>query len=62
MTRKYHDDDNDDELFSGMVDRQMAFSLISSWDHCQRFLPSQFSCTTKAGTESAQNQSSGLVE
>ena len=62
MTKKYHDDDNDDELFSGMIDRHKAFSLISHWDHCQRFLQSQFSSTTKAGTESAQNQSLGLAE
>ena len=29
--------------FCGMVDRQKAFSLISSWDHCQRSSPSWIS-------------------
>ena len=29
--------------FCGMVDRQKAFSLISSWDHCQRSSPLQIS-------------------
>ena len=37
------DDDNkgDDELFCSMVDRQKAFSLISSQDNCQISSPSQ---------------------
>ena len=48
--------------FSGMVDQQKAFSLISSWDHCQRSSPSQISDTPQAGFEPAQNLSSGLVE
>ena len=30
--------DDDDKLFCGMVDRRKAFSLISSWSHCQRIL------------------------
>ena len=29
----------------GMVDRRKAFSLISSWDHCQRSSPSRISNT-----------------
>ena len=48
--------------FSGMVDQQKAFSLISNWDHCQRSSPSQISDTPQAGFEPAQNLSSGLVE
>ena len=48
--------------FCGMVDRRKAFSLTSSWDHCQRSSPSQISGTPRAGFEPAQNLSSGLVE
>ena len=48
--------------FCKMVDQLKAFSLISSKDHCQRFLPSQISDMPQAGVEPAQNQSSGLVE
>ena len=47
--------------FCGMVDRRKAFSLISSWDHCQSSSPSRISDTTRAGFEPAQNLSSGLV-
>ena len=47
--------------FCGMVDRGKAFSLISSRDHCQRSWPSRIFDTPRAGFESAQNQSSGLV-
>ena len=54
--------DDDDELFCGMVDRQRAFSLISSRDHCQRSSPSRISDTPRAGFEPAQNLSTGLVE
>ena len=50
------------DCFCGMVDQQEAFSLISSWDHCQRSSPSQISNTLRAGFEPAQNQSSGFVE
>ena len=39
------DDDNDDDLFCGMVDQQKVFTLISSWDHCQRSSLSQISDT-----------------
>ena len=48
--------------FRGMVDRQKAFSLISSRDHCQRSSPSRISDTPRAGFEPAQSLSSGLVE
>ena len=48
--------------FCGMVDRRKAFSLISSWDHCQRSSPSRISDMPQAGFEPAQNLSSGLVE
>ena len=37
---------DDDELFCGMVDRRKAFSLISSWDHCQRCSPSRILTVT----------------
>ena len=30
------DDDDDDELLCGTVDQPKTFSLISSWDGCQR--------------------------
>ena len=36
--------------------------MISTWDHCQRSLPSRISDTPQAGFEPAQNLSSGLVE
>ena len=42
--------------FCGMVDQRKMFSLISSWDHCQRSSPSQISDTPQAGFEPAQNQ------
>ena len=37
--------------FCAMVYRRKAFSLISSWDHCQRFSPSQISDMQRAGFE-----------
>ena len=49
-------------ILCGMVDRQKAFSLISSQDHCQRSSPSRISDTPRAGFEPGQNLSSGLVE
>ena len=55
-------DDDDDELFCGMVDRRKAFSLIFSRDHCQRSSPSRISDTPRAGFEPAQNLSSGFDE
>ena len=53
---------SDEELFGGMVDQQNAFSLNSSWDHCQRSTSSQISNMLWAGFESMQNLSSGFVE
>ena len=48
--------------FSGMADRQKAFSYIPSRYHCQRSSPSQISDMQGAGFEPAQSLSSGLVE
>ena len=48
--------------FCGMVDQRMAFSLISSWDYCQRSSPLQISDTLQTGFESLQNLSSGFAE
>ena len=48
--------------FCGMVDQRKMFSLISSWDHCQRSSPWWISNMPRAGFEPAQNLSSGLVE
>ena len=48
--------------FCGRVDRQKAFSFISSWDHRQRSSPLRISNTSWAGFEPAQNLSSGIVE
>ena len=47
--------------FCGMVDRQKVFSLISSWDHCQRSSLSRISNTPQAGFEPMQNLSSGFA-
>ena len=46
----------------GMVDWWNTFSLISSWDRCQRSSPLQISDTPQAGFEPVQNLSSGFVE
>ena len=48
--------------FSGMVNRQKAFSLTTNRVHCQRFSPSQISHTLRAGIEPALKQSSVFVE
>ena len=48
--------------FSGMFDRQKAFSFITNQVHCQRFSPSQISDTLRAGFEPALKQSSDFVE
>ena len=48
--------------FCGIVDQQKVFSLISSWDQCQRTSPSRISDTPLAGFEPAKNLSSGFVE
>ena len=49
-------------VFCRMVERRKASSLISSRDHCQRFLPSQISNTSRARFEPGQNLGSGFVE
>ena len=48
--------------FCDMVGGQKAFSLISSWDHCQRPSPAGISDMLRAGFETAQNLSPALVE
>ena len=48
--------------FCGIIDCRKAFSLISSRDHCQRYLLSRVSDTPRAGFELVQNLSSGFVE
>ena len=47
--------------FCGMIDQWKAFSLISSWDHCQGSSPLQISNRLQ-GFELVQNLSSGFVE
>ena len=53
---------DNDELFCGMVDRKKALSFISSLDHCQRSSPSQISDTPLAGFEPAQKLGSAFDE
>ena len=48
--------------FCGMVDQRKVFSLISSWNHCQRSSPLRISDTPQAEFEPAQNLSLDLVE
>ena len=48
--------------FCGTVDPWKTFSLISSWDHCQRSSPSWISDKQRAGFEPVLNLSSGFVE
>ena len=48
--------------FCGMVDRRNVFSLISSWNHCQRSSPWWISDTLRGGIEPVQNLNSGFVE
>ena len=48
--------------FSGMVDRQKAFSLVSSRVHCQRSSPSRIRNHAASRIEPAQNMSSRFVE
>ena len=54
-------DDDDDELFFGMVDQRKTQSLISSQYHCQRSSP-WISNTPQARFEPVQNLSSGFIE
>ena len=51
---------DDDELFLCLVDRRKAFSLISSWDHCQRSSPLQISARCNQGLNLCRTWSSGL--
>ena len=62
LDSRLYDDDDDDELFCGMVDRRKAFGLISSRDHCQRSSPSRIFDMPRAGFEPMHNLSSGFVE
>ena len=62
MAYQILDDEDDDELFCGMIDQRKAFSLISSWDNCQRSSPSRIFDMPRAGVEPAQNLSSGFIE
>ena len=48
--------------FCGMVDRQKAYSLISSQDHCQGSLQAQISDMPQAQFEPVQNLGSDFVE
>ena len=44
-----------DELFLWYGWPRKVFSLISNWNRCQRFSPSQIFDTPQAGLEPAQN-------
>ena len=48
--------------FCAMVDQPKAFTLISSWDHCQKSSLLRISKTPQAGFKSVQNLSLALVE
>ena len=48
--------------FCCIVDRRKIFSLISSWDHCQRSSPSRISDTPQTEVKPAQSLSSSFVE
>ena len=48
--------------FCGMVDGSKALSLISTWEHCWNFSPSQASDTPRAWFELAQILGSDFVE
>ena len=56
------DDDDDGNCFCGIVDQWRALSLISSWDHYQRFSWSLIFTAPQARPEPAQNLSSDIVE
>ena len=45
-----------------MMMMMMMMTMISSWDHCQRSLPSRISDTLWVGFEPVQNLSSGFDE
>ena len=60
---KYCDNDyDDDDGFCSMAERQKAYSLIFSRDHCQRSSPSRISDTSQAGFQPALNLSLDFVE
>ena len=48
--------------FRGMADRRMAFSLLSSQDHCQRSSTLRIFDTPRVGFEPAENLSSSFAE
>ena len=48
--------------FCKMVEKRKAFSIISSWDHCQRFSPLFISKVLWVGFEPANNLNSGFFE
>ena len=48
--------------FCGMVYQQNMLSLVSNWDHCQKFSPSQISDSSRVGFEPTQNLTPGFVK
>ena len=48
--------------FCSMVDQRKAFSLISSWDHCQRSSPSRISDMPRAGYHPFRKHHSIFIE
>ena len=48
--------------FFGMVDNQRVFSIVSSWNYCQKILPSPTSSMPWAGFKHAQNLISDFAE
>ena len=48
--------------YCGMIDRQKAFSLMSSRDLCQKSSQSRISYAPRAGSEPVQNLRSGFAE
>ena len=59
------DDEKNDYLktcYFGMLERQKTISLISNWDHYQRFSPSQIPDAPRAEFEPVENLSSSFVE
>ena len=54
-----NDNDDDDDA---MVDQPKAFTLISSWDQCQKSSLLRISKTPQAGFKPVQSLSLALVE
>ena len=48
--------------FCNMIDQQNAFMPISSWDHCQRFSPSQIFHMLQAGFKPVQKLTSDFAK